>query len=156
MKCRHDHLCFNVSCLYADTSGSALQIISGDVPCSLNKILLSTNIFVKYHLLLKVASSHLIFKCSKFVFVWPASTGELMLLHVNAFIFISDHDFVTQRHSCSPQLQPVELEKEVKQRFAKVSKVSYSLLSLMINVPASQFHIYLPWGQRPFSVLIVS
>ena len=75
LKCRHDHLCFNVSCLYADTSGSALQIISGDVPCSLNKNLLSTNIFVKYHLVLKVASSHLIFKLSQFVFVCPARAG---------------------------------------------------------------------------------
>ena len=109
LKCRHDHLCFNVSCLYADTSGSALQIISGDVPCSLNKNLLSTNIFVKYHLVLKVASSHLIFKLSQFVFVCPARAGcwlLQLLLHVNAFIFFSDHDFVTQRHLLQSPLQP--------------------------------------------------
>ena len=35
------------------------------------------------------------------------STGRLLLLlHVNAFIFFSDHDFVTQRHLLQSPLQP--------------------------------------------------
>ena len=48
-----------------------------------------------------------------------------------------------------------ELELEIKaiRRFARVSIVSYSRLSLMIIVSASQFHIYLPWGQCPFSIV---
>ena len=47
----------------------------------------------------------------------------------------------------------LELETKVKRRFAKVSIVSYSRPSLMIIAPASQFHVYLPWGQRPFSIM---
>ena len=34
-----------------------------------------------------------------------------------------------------------------------VSIVSYSRPSLMIIVSASQFHVYLLWGQRPFSIV---
>ena len=45
----------------------------------------------------------------------------------------------------------LELESKVKRRFAKVSIVSYSRLFLMIIASASQFHVYLPWGQHPFS-----
>ena len=41
----------------------------------------------------------------------------------------------------------IELETKVKRRFAKVSIVSYSRLSLMIIASVSQFHIYLPWAQ---------
>ena len=37
----------------------------------------------------------------------------------------------------------LELETKVKQRFAKVSIVSYSRLALMIIASASKFHIYL-------------
>ena len=50
------------------------------------------------------------------------------------------------------QLQ-VELETKAIRRFAKVSIVSYSRLSLMIIASASQFHIYLSWGQRQFSIV---
>ena len=48
----------------------------------------------------------------------------------------------------------VELQTKVKRRFAKVSLVSYSRPSLMIvgvGVPIS--HLYLTWGQRPFSIV---
>jgi len=34
-----------------------------------------------------------------------------------------------------------------------VSLVSYSRPSLMIIALASQFHIYLPWDHRPFSIV---
>ena len=47
----------------------------------------------------------------------------------------------------------LELETKVERRFAKVSIVSYSRQSLMIIALASQFHVYLPWGQRPFSIV---
>ena len=55
--------------------------------------------------------------------------------------------------SSTPVLFLIELETKVKQRFAKVSIVSYSCPSLMIIASASQFHVYLPWGQRPFSIV---
>ena len=45
------------------------------------------------------------------------------------------------------------LETKAILRFAKVSIVSYSRPSLMIIALASQFHVYLPWGQRPFSIV---
>ena len=45
------------------------------------------------------------------------------------------------------------LETEVKRRFVKVSIVSYSRPSLMITASVSQFHVYLPWIQRPFSIV---
>ena len=48
---------------------------------------------------------------------------------------------------------PLELETKVKRRFVKVSIVSYSRPSLMIIAPASQFHVYLPWGQHLFSIV---
>ena len=47
----------------------------------------------------------------------------------------------------------VELETRVKQRFMKVSIVSYSHLSLMIIASRTQFHVYLPWGQGLFSIV---
>ena len=47
----------------------------------------------------------------------------------------------------------LELETKVKQRFRKVSIVSYSRPSLMIIASASQFHFYLQWGERPFSIV---
>ena len=31
--------------------------------------------------------------------------------------------------------------------------VSYSRPSLMLIVSETQFHVYLPWGQRPFSIV---
>ena len=46
----------------------------------------------------------------------------------------------------------VELETKVKQRFTKVSILSHSP-SLMIIASASQFHVYLPWGPCPFSIV---
>ena len=55
-------------------------------------------------------------------------------------------------HHCPVSLQwPFELE--TKRRFAKVSIVSYSRPSLMIIASASQFHVYLPWGKHPFSIV---
>ena len=51
-----------------------------------------------------------------------------------------------------PDHPQLELETKVKRRFEKVSIVSYSHTSLMIIAPVSQFHVYLPWGQRPFSL----
>ena len=47
----------------------------------------------------------------------------------------------------------LELETKVKRRFAKVCIVSYSYPSLMIIASASQFHVYLPWGQHLFSIV---
>ena len=47
----------------------------------------------------------------------------------------------------------LELETKVKRRFAKVNIVSYSHPPLMIIVLASQFHVYLLWGQCPFSTV---
>ena len=47
----------------------------------------------------------------------------------------------------------LELETNVIRRFAKVSIVSYNRLSVMIIALVSQFHVYLPWGQRPFSIV---
>ena len=47
----------------------------------------------------------------------------------------------------------VELETKVKRRFGKDSIVSYIRLSLMLIALASRFHVYLPWGQRLFSIV---
>ena len=47
----------------------------------------------------------------------------------------------------------LELETKAIRRFEKVSIVSYSRPSLMIIASGSQFHVYLPWGQRPFSIV---
>ena len=47
----------------------------------------------------------------------------------------------------------LELETKAIRRFAKVSIVSYSRPSLMIIASATQFHVHLPWGQRPFSIV---
>ena len=47
----------------------------------------------------------------------------------------------------------LELETKAIRRFAKVSIVSYSRQSLMIIASAFQFHVYLLWGQRPFSIV---
>ena len=55
--------------------------------------------------------------------------------------------------SCRCLPSALELETKVKQRFAKVSIVSYICLSLMIIGSASQFHVHLPWGQRRFSIV---
>ena len=52
-----------------------------------------------------------------------------------------------------PDHPQLELETKVKWRFEKVSIVSCSRPSLMIITLASQFHVYLPWGQRPFSIV---
>ena len=55
-----------------------------------------------------------------------------------------------------PALLPgpaLELETKAIRRFSKVSIVSYSRLSLMIIASASQFPVYLPWGQRLFSIV---
>ena len=49
----------------------------------------------------------------------------------------------------------LKLETKVKRRFAKVSIVSYSRLSLMIIVSASQFQVFLLCGQRLFSIGLV-
>ena len=46
-----------------------------------------------------------------------------------------------------------ELETKAIRRFAKVSIVSYSRPSLVIIASGTQFHVYLPWGQRPFSIV---
>ena len=57
--------------------------------------------------------------------------------------------------SSTPHMEhfSVELETKAIRRFAKVSIVSYSRLSLMIIASASQFQVYLPLGQRPFSIV---
>ena len=47
----------------------------------------------------------------------------------------------------------LELETNAIRRFGLVSIVSYSRPSLMIIASVSQFHVYLPWGQRPFSIV---
>ena len=47
----------------------------------------------------------------------------------------------------------LELETKVKWRFAKVSIVSFSRSSFMIIALASQFYVYLPWSQCPFSIV---
>ena len=49
--------------------------------------------------------------------------------------------------------QLLELETKATQRFAKVSIVFYSRPYLVIIASASQFHVYLLWGQRPFSIV---
>ena len=46
-----------------------------------------------------------------------------------------------------------ELETNAIRRFGLVSIVSYSRSSLMIIASAPQFHVYLLWGQRPFSIV---
>ena len=53
----------------------------------------------------------------------------------------------------SPGQPRLELQTKVKRRFTKVRIVSYCRPSLMIIVSASQFYIYLPWGQRLFSIV---
>ena len=50
-------------------------------------------------------------------------------------------------------LSQVELETKVIRRFVKVSIVCYSRPSLVIIASVSQFHVYLPWGQRPFTIV---
>ena len=47
----------------------------------------------------------------------------------------------------------LELKTKIKRKFAKFSIVPYSRPSLMINASASQFYVYLPWGQSPFSIV---
>ena len=47
----------------------------------------------------------------------------------------------------------LELKTKAIRRFAKVSIVSYGRPSLIIIASASQFHIHLPWGQHPFSIV---
>ena len=42
---------------------------------------------------------------------------------------------------------------KVREDFGLVSIVSYCCPSLMIIAPASQFHIYLPWGKCLFSIV---
>ena len=62
-------------------------------------------------------------------------------------------DAISQVSTQSQLLDSVlELETNVKRRFAKVSIVSYSRPSLMVIASASQFHVFLPWGQFPFSI----
>ena len=58
--------------------------------------------------------------------------------------------------AAEPARVPVQrspVETKVIRRFAKVSIVSYSCPSLMIIASVSQFHIHLPWGQRPSSIV---
>ena len=59
----------------------------------------------------------------------------------------------TLRGTAATEHCPVELKTNVIRRFAKVSIVCYSRPSLMIIASASQFHVYLPWGQHPFSIV---
>ena len=47
----------------------------------------------------------------------------------------------------------IELETNAIRRFGLVSIVSFRRPSLMIIPSASQFHVYLPWGQHPFSIV---
>ena len=47
----------------------------------------------------------------------------------------------------------LELEREVKRRFSKVNTVSCSRPFPITITLASQFHVNLLWGQRPFSVV---
>ena len=47
----------------------------------------------------------------------------------------------------------LELETKAIRRFAKISIVSYSRPSFVTFASASQFHVYLPWGQSPFSIV---
>ena len=64
------------------------------------------------------------------------------------------------RHYAKRALTPRSLNVKLgprrkghKGRGGLVSIVSYSRLSLMIIVSASQFQVYLLWGQRPFSIV---
>ena len=61
----------------------------------------------------------------------------------------------TEMGSVLNELQQLLSEFETKaiRRFAKVSIVSYSRSSLMTIAFASKFHVYLAWGQRPFSIV---
>ena len=47
-------------------------------------------------------------------------------------------------------LQTLELETKVKERFAKISKC---LIAALMIIASSQFHVYLPLGQRRFSIV---
>ena len=59
----------------------------------------------------------------------------------------------TQLTSTPPPQSTLELETKAIRMFAKVSIVSYSRPSLMIIALATQFPVYLPWGQRLFSIV---
>ena len=56
-----------------------------------------------------------------------------------------------QLHIC--RISTLQLETKAIRRFANVSIVSYSRPSLMIIASVSQFHVYLPLGQRLFSIV---
>ena len=73
--------------------------------------------------------------------LWGRSQGTL------------DTDKTYQKYQISVVDYKLELETNVIRRFGLVSIVSYSCPSLMIISSASQFHVYLPWGQRPFSIV---
>ena len=72
---------------------------------------------------------------------------NLVLLH-KYYVHLLQVDMEIWMHASA-----VELETKVKQRFAKVSIVSYSRTSLMIIASAYQFRIYLPWGQHLFNIV---
>ena len=79
--------------------------------------------------------------------VWEGETGGRLL----------DRDLQhlpLQRRSIRLHQEIVSLHLQTRLELeTKVSIVSYSCPSLMIIALASQFHVYLPWGQRPFSIV---
>ena len=63
------------------------------------------------------------------------STGRLLLLlHVNAFIFFSDHDLVTQWHSCSPYCSQTVQERNINMLNSSKAKVSDPYLHFIIKI----------------------
>ena len=87
-------------------------------------------------------------KNHKVVVLLSNSLGDCCVRSVFDNISVSARGPLTRRHSSA-----LELETEVNRRFTKVSLVSYSHPPLMIIASASQFHVYLPWGQCPFSIV---
>ena len=78
-----------------------------------------------------------------------------MSLHLHPAEVIIDAIFSLEPlHDPEPRpVASLELEMKAIRRFAKVSIVSYSRPSLIIIASATQFHVYLPWGQRLFSIV---
>ena len=77
----------------------------------------------------------------------------LSLIVLSTWLQFMCYHLLATAPSCSSTQYNLELETKAIRRFAKVSIVSYSRPSLMMIELASQFHVYLPWGQPPFSIV---
>ena len=88
--------------------------------------------------------------CLSFVFVHYLFIFVPIILVTYAAIC---HLCASAHWSCTAIRAWNEGYPKVHEDFGLVSIVSYSCPSLMIIASGTQFHIYLLWGQRPFSIV---